>query len=49
MFGQLQKIGKSLLYPIAMLPFAAIFLRLADVVPGGPDAPQFSIVVSQMF
>lgn len=32
-FNQLQKIGKSLLFPITMLPFAAIFLRLGVAIP----------------
>ncbi len=31
--AMLQKLGKSLLFPIAMLPFAAIFLRVGAEVP----------------
>lgn len=33
-FGKLQKLGKSLMVPIAVLPVAAIFLRLGAGVPG---------------
>ena len=32
-FGQIQRIGKSLLFPIAMLPLAAIFLRMGAQMP----------------
>ncbi len=46
MFNQLQKIGKSLLYPIAMLPFAAIFLRLGAAIPG---TTVFSEFISTLF
>ena len=33
-FGKLQKLGKSLMVPVAVLPVAAIFLRLGAGVPG---------------
>ncbi|NQZ65846.1 MAG: PTS transporter subunit EIIC [Mycoplasmatales bacterium] len=49
MFNQLQRIGKSLLYPIAMLPFAAIFLRLGAAIPGGDTAPAFAQFISGLF
>lgn len=34
MFGKLQKLGKALMTPIAVLPIAAILLRLGAGVPG---------------
>lgn len=45
-FAQLQKLGKSLLFPIAMLPMAAIFLRLGAAIPGDTE---FSKAVSDVF
>ena len=33
-FGKLQKLGKSLMVPVAVLPVAAIFLRLGAGIPG---------------
>lgn len=33
-FGKLQKLGKSIMVPVAVLPVAAIFLRLGAGVPG---------------
>lgn len=45
-FKLLQKMGKSLLFPIAMLPIAAIFLRLGDAIPGTTD---FSEFISKLF
>lgn len=33
-FGRLQKLGKALMLPVAVLPVAAIFLRLGAGVPG---------------
>ena len=44
-FGQLQRIGKALLFPIAMLPFAAIFLRMGGGAVFG-DTSEFSTVVN---
>jgi len=38
----LQKLGKALLYPVAILPFAAIFLRFSTEIPGGETAPLFA-------
>lgn len=37
----LQRIGKSLMFPIAILPFAAIFLRISELIP---DDTTFSLV-----
>ena len=45
-FALLQKMGKSLLFPIAMLPIAAIFLRVGDAIPGTTD---FSEFMSKLF
>ncbi len=42
----LQKIGKSLLFPVAMLPLAAILLRLGAAIPGTTD---FSKFISSVF
>ncbi len=42
----LQRIGKSLLFPIAMLPFAAIMLRVGAEV--SPDASEFSRIVNML-
>ncbi len=33
-FGKLQKVGKALMLPIAVMPAAAILLRLGAGVPG---------------
>ncbi|MEA1975055.1 MAG: PTS transporter subunit EIIC, partial [Bacillota bacterium] len=33
-FGKVQKLGKSLMTPVAILPVAAIFLRLGAGIPG---------------
>lgn len=54
-FALLQKTGKSLLFPIAMLPIAAIFLRIGVAIPANTDlkngalAPEFSVFISQLF
>lgn len=40
-FALLQKLGKSLLFPIAMLPIAAIFLRLGAAIPHDTDFAAF--------
>ena len=45
-FALLQRLGKSLLFPIAMLPAAAIFLRLGAAIPGDTA---FSTFVSTTF
>ena len=45
-FALLQRVGKSLLFPIAMLPIAAIFLRLGAAIPGDTE---FSSFVGQLF
>lgn len=37
----LGRIGKALLFPIAVLPIAAIFLRLGSQIPGGTDFAKF--------
>ena len=44
--GGLSKVGKALLVPIAVLPLAAIFLRLGAAIPG--DTP-FALFVSHVF
>ncbi len=41
----LQRIGKSLMFPIAMLPIAAIFLRISALVP---DTTEFSKLVGSI-
>lgn len=43
----LQRIGKSLLFPIAMLPFAAIFWRIGACIPTG--VTRFADVVQMIF
>ncbi len=43
--GQLGRIGKSLLFPIAMLPIAAILLRIGSQIPGDTE---FSAAVAKM-
>ena len=45
-FALLQKLGKSLLFPIAMLPIAAIFLRVGDAIPKDTD---FSAFINAVF
>ena len=40
-FALLQKMGKSLLFPIAMLPIAAIFLRLGAALPKDTEFSAF--------
>ena len=45
-FALLQRLGKSLLFPIAMLPVAAIFLRLGAAIPGDTE---FSAFIGQLF
>lgn len=42
----LQKIGKSLLFPIAILPFAAIFSRISDLIPVGTGSEFADIIAS---
>ncbi|TCG11505.1 PTS transporter subunit EIIC [Mycoplasma todarodis] len=46
----LQRIGKSLLFPIAMLPFAAIMLRVGAEIPGdvSKGASQFSHIINMI-
>ena len=44
-FGQLQKIGKALLFPIAMMPFAAIFLRIGGGQVFG-NTSEFATIVN---
>jgi len=46
MMGGLSKIGKALLIPIAVLPLAAIFLRLGAAIPGDTT---FSAFVAHVF
>lgn len=48
-FVLLQRVGKSLLFPIAMLPIAAIFLRIGDAIPHGDAGTEFSEFVSSLF
>ncbi|MCR8613096.1 MAG: PTS transporter subunit EIIC [Mycoplasma sp.] len=45
-FALLQRMGKSLLFPIAMLPFAAILLRLGAAIP---TTTGFSEFVNNLF
>ena len=51
---KLSQIGKSLLFPIAMLPFAAILLRIGVAIPIAPDTANhlsfstFSTTVSEI-
>lgn len=35
--GQLGRIGKGLLFPVAVLPIAAILLRIGNQLPSGTD------------
>lgn len=45
----LQRIGKSLLFPIALLPLAAIFLRVSALIPTDADkASEFAIIVQSI-
>ena len=45
MGGQLQRIGKALLFPIAIMPFAAIFLRMGGGAVFG-NSSEFATVVN---
>ena len=45
-FGLLQRIGKALLFPIAMLPLAAIFLRIGAQMS---NSTEFSTVIKGIF
>ena len=40
-FAVLQRVGKSLLFPIAMLPLAAILLRVGVAIPGTTEFSKF--------
>lgn len=44
----LQRIGKSLLFPIAMLPFAAILLRVGGQITQGADGSDFSNFIGSL-
>lgn len=46
LLAQLQKIGKSLLFPIAMLPLAAILLRIGSAIP---QTTEFSKLIATSF
>ena len=40
-FAKLQQIGKALLFPISMLPLAAILLRVGAAIPGDTEFSKF--------